>query len=273
MPVKFKFKNPLKGVRLTISGKLRLAFGAIVTILIVTTAISIFEYRRLSTYVSDLISGNITTINLSTELALAVDEYNIRILNEIGRADEIVRSGIDTASFAHVPDNILKEMTAMRSIRADSVKLAYERYYAVSLQLDEIIASDFVDTREWYFKVLQPEYNRFRNSMDSFNVSVYDDLKKNSVSFDESFYRGIAPSVVSVAMAIILCLLLQFFIIVYYVKPLRRMLKSVDAYKHSGVAYSYTFEGDDELQKLNGEITELAEDNVSLKKRLRGREL
>lgn len=268
----FRFKKHMSAFHLSISGKLTVAVGAIVSILVVTTAISILEFRRMSTYVSDLISENITTINLSTELAVSVDEYNLAILGVVGRADDISKSDLDVESVRKDADRIFAALDSRMYVYEDSLKTAFENFYSTSLQLDSIIISDFVDTREWYFTRLQPQYNILQKNMDSFNVKVYDALKSNSVSFDESFYRGIMPTVVSVAAAIALCLLLHFFIIVYYVKPLRRMLKGLDNYKQNYQGYSMTFEGDDELQSLNGSISDIIDENISLKKRLKNRE-
>lgn len=267
-----RFKKYISTFHLSVSGKLSVAIGAIVSILVVTTAISILEFRRMSTYVSDLISENINTINLSTELAVSVDKYNLDILGVVGKADEITRSDLDTRTVRATADSVFKALDSKMYVYADSVRTAFDNYYNASLQLDSIIVNDFVDTREWYFTSLQPQYNNLQRNIDAFNVRTQDALKSNSVSFDESFYRGIMPTVVSVAAAIALCLLLHFFILAYYVTPLRKMLRGLDNYRQSGQTYGMTFEGDDELQNLNGSIYDLIEENISLKNRLKNRE-
>lgn len=270
MPFKIKNKNDYAG--LSITGKLRLAIGAIILLLIVTLSISVLEFRRMSTYVSNQIAQNITTINLSSSLGVIAEEYNLNILSAVGKADEIVKSDIDTSSVVSRTREIFDGLSSQMSVSSKDLQNACEKYYDTSRQLDSIIVSDFVDTREWYFTVLQPEYENFRMEMEKFNVKVHDDLKNNSVSFDEGFYRGIIPVFVSVCAVILLCLLLQFFIVAYYVKPLRRMLKGMQAYQHSNINYVHVFEGDDELQTLNSEISELIEENQSLKQRLNNRE-
>ena len=45
------------------------SLGSIAAILLVSSVISIMEYRRMSDYVSDLIASNIKSINLSQRLA------------------------------------------------------------------------------------------------------------------------------------------------------------------------------------------------------------
>lgn len=266
----FGLKTKSSERKLPISAKLRISIWSIITLLIVTMVLSVVEFRRMSTHVSDLISNNIRTINLSTELAVSVDEYNLQILSAVG--DSLALSKVDTAAVGVQARRVFSTLENELRVNVDSVKLSYQRYFLTSLKLGETISSDFIDTRDWYFSVLQPEYNLFRTHMDAFNVRMYDKLRYNSVSFDESFYRSIIPSAVSSITAILLCLLLLFFIMAYYVKPLLRMLKDLEAYSNNNVGYSCSFEGDDELQQLNTAISELVDENQNLKNRLRNRE-
>ena len=98
---------------------------------------------------------------------------------------------------------------------------------------------------------------------------MYDDLEQNSKDFDQGFYRSIVPRIVAVAVGVILVLLLMFFITVYYVNPLNKMLSGLDEYRSIGRRYTYSFEGDDQLSELNEGITELAEENRQLRRRVK----
>lgn len=258
--------------RIGISGKLTLAVCVIVTVLLVSSIIAIVELRRMSDFVSEKISDNIEQINQSTELAVITDEYNLRILSIVGNADSIVVSGLDPAPYICIADSLINSISQARLSGCDSLSAAYEEYKKVSFHLDSIIVSDFVDSRDWYFTELQPKYNTFKAAQDILNIGIYDDLQTNSGNFDEGFYRSITPIMVSVAVAILLSILLLFFILEYYVRPLRRMLKGADAFVHYSHPYNVDFEGNDQLKELNGYIRDVAEENKSLKKRIRERE-
>ena len=101
------------------------------------------------------------------------------------------------------------------------------------------------------------------------SLAIYNDLEKNSVAFDNGFYRSIIPSAVAVSVGILLVLLLLFFILAYYVKPIYKMLDSLDNYRSFNRKYNYTFEGDDELTDLNAGILELTEENSQMRRRLK----
>jgi sensor histidine kinase YesM len=73
---------------------------------------------------------------------------------------------------------------------------------------------------------------------------------------------------VAVSVGIILVFLLMFFIQVYYVKPIYSMLEALKDYLGYRRRYTFTFDGFDQLSDLNNSITELAEENRSLRKRI-----
>ena len=121
---------------------------------------------------------------------------------------------------------------------------------------------------DWYFKRLQPKYHRLKSDIEKLNDVIYVQLKENSQTFQDGFYRSIIPGVVSVGAGLLLVLLLLMFILIYYIRPLKRMLGGIDDYLKTGRKYAYEFDGDDELVRLNGHIAEITEENSELKKRV-----
>ena len=73
----------------------------------------------------------------------------------------------------------------------------------------------------------------------------------------------------AVAVGLLMVLLLMFFLMVYYVNPIYRMLGGLNNYRSFGSKYSYTFDGDDQLSELNDGITELTGENIQLRKRIK----
>lgn len=252
--------------------KISLGFVLIVVLLLLTSVISIFEYTRMSDYVSNLIGANIHSINVSQKLALACDEYNLRMLTEIGEADKRTDLSFDQKATIEncnaIRDGFLAERDALPY--ADSVNFSYSAYMLVSMELKEVIESDFIDSREWYFDRLQPRYNKLRSDIEHLNAIVYSDLQTNSSDFEEGFYRSIIPGVVSVAACILVVFLLLFYILAYYVRPTYRMLNALEAFNAETLKnYNVHFDGDDQLSRLNEGIRDLADENNSLKMRIR----
>lgn len=251
--------------------KLYLAMGSIASILLLSSVISILEYRRMSNYVSDLIANNIYCINVAHSLSESSNEYNHAVLSIIG--DSLVRQEpranfsdiqikCDTLK-ASIPDNTPFESAV------DSVYMAYKKYVDTSRGLKEVVASEFVDARTWYFEVLQPEYQHLRVEIDELNTLIHEDLKRNSEDFQAGFYRSIIPGVVSVAAGLLLVILLFYFIMTLYVRPLYRISDGLDAYRQSGRKHTYTFDGDDQLANINSGVSEIIDENIELKHRVK----
>ena len=248
-----KWKNSF---RLSLKGKVVLALSAIAVVLIVSGIISILEYRRMSNYVSDLIAEDIHSINVAQKLAAVTDSYNLQILAVIG--DDTLNSlpDFDQQGFVSYCDSLRSSISGENVLPlTDSVLYSYSAYMLTSLELEQVVHSDFIDSRTWYFERLQPSFHRLNND--------------NSEDFDQGFHRSIIPVIVAVLVGVLLVILLMFFIISYYVNPLNKMLKGMDEYQASGRRYSYTFEGDDELSQLNEGISELTEENRQYRRRIK----
>lgn len=260
------FRDPPK---LTLKLKIILSLSAIAVMLLISSIISVMEYRSMSSYVSSLIADNINSINMAQELSEASNTYNLDILAVIGDDNLNSLPDFDQKAFLAHCDSLKKSLSSVRMVPlADSVLYAYSAYMLMSLELPEVLKSDFIDSRTWYFDRLQPRYNRLSSAIDKMNTVIYSDLKKNSTNFDRGFYRSIIPGIVAVGVGLLLVLMLMFFILSYYVKPIYKMLDGLNNFRSYNKRYSYTFEGDDQLSELNAGITELAAENIQLRKRL-----
>ena len=265
-----RLKNWKNGFRLSLKTKMVLSLSAIVVVLVLSSIISIVEYWSMSDYVSDLIAEDINSINVAQKLANVTDEYNLQILTVIG--DDSVNSlpDFDQQKFVFYCDSLRSSFTGKKMMPlTDSVLYAYSAYMLTSLEMEEVIQSDFIDSRTWYFERLQPFFNRLSYDIDQLSQAMYDDLQENSEEFDQGFHRSLVPGFVAVVVGIVLVLLLMFFITVYYVNPVNKMLSSLDEYRSIGRKYSFEFEGDDQLSELNAGITELAEENRQLRRRIK----
>lgn len=239
--------------------------------LLVSSIISILEYSRMSNYVSNLIAGNIRCINVAQQLAEQSNTYNLAILAVIG----------DDGGDSHAPsfnqdeflvrcDSLKASLSDSRALPlADSILYSYSAYMLTSLELPAILEDEFTDSRDWYFLRLQPKFQRLKSDIDNLSEVFYQELQKNSETFQRGFYRSIIPGVVAVGVGLLLLLLLLLFILAYYVNPIYGMLHGLNDYMAIGRKYSNSFDGDDQLKDLNDGITEITEENLQLRKRLK----
>lgn len=263
----FKIKREQKP---SMKKKLFFSLGSLAMILLLSGVISILEYRRMSDYVSDLIASNIKSINLSQKLADITQEYNDQMLAVVVQNDISLMPDFNLAYFNAQSDSLRSSFTSHKMLpKVDSVAMSFDAFMKTSLKFDEVFLADSVDTGEWFFGSLQPRYTKLRQDLNSLNEVIHEELKKNSADFDAGFYRSIIPGVVSVGAGLLLIVLLLYFTMVYYVKPIYRMSDGIDSYRLSGRRYIYDFDGDDQLANINSGLTELIDENVEFKRRVK----
>ena len=264
-----KLVDRMKEFKLTMRMKLTLSLSAIAVTLLVSSVISIMEYYRMSNYVSDLIADNIRSVNVAQKLSEVTNKYNLDLLALIGDNSVNTLPDFHQKEFMGHCDSLRNSLTSDKMVPlTDSVVYAYSAYMLTSLELNDVMRSDFIDTRAWYFDRLQPKFRRLNHYIDVLNEAIYDDLKKNSLTFQRGFYRSIIPGAVAVGVGLLLVLMLLFFLLVFYVNPIYRMLSGLNNYRSYNKKYSYSFEGDDQLVELNDGITELTGENQMLRKRV-----
>ena len=259
-----KARNWWRSLHLSMRMKITLSLSAIAVVLFVSIIISFLEYRHMSNYVSEMIAGDIKNIRVTQKLVNAVDTYNLEVLAVIGDENLTSLPDFDRKGFIDYCDSLKAGFeTGRHNHLADSVLYAYSAYMLASMELEDVLQSSFIDTRDWYFSRLQPLFGRLRGYLDRLGEAMYIELRHNSQDFDSS----VIPGTVAVAVGILLLFLLLSFILAYYVKPLYRMNTNLKDYLQYRRRYTYTFDGDDQLSDMNASITDLAEENRQLRRR------
>jgi len=259
-------------MKLELKSKLILSLSAIAVVLLISSIISVMEYRSMSNYVSGMIGDNINSVNDARRLADVCNSYNLDILSVIGDDNKSTLPDFDNEAFMARCDSLRASISG-KSLKplADAVEYSYAAYMLTSLELEDVLKSDFIDSRTWYFERLQPKFERLNADIEALSEAVYQQLSANSATFDRGFYRSIIPGIVAVGVGLLLVLMLLFFLMSYYVSPICRMLDNLSAYKTVGKKYTCTFEGDDQLAELNEGICEITSENSQLRKRLLNR--
>lgn len=265
-----KFRDRISGAGLGMRPKLLLSLGAIAVVLLTSCIISIFEYSRMSRYVSTLIAGDISSIGMAHKLADVSAQYNLDILSAIGNESVSRVPDFDQNAFMGSCDTLRQALASMqKQPLADSVVYAYSAYMLTSLELPQVMQSDFVDSKQWYVERLQPRYNKLSGYVNELISTIYEDLRANSLRFDRGFYRSVMPGLVAVGVGLFMLMMLLFFLMTYYVNPLCKMRRGLKDYRAVNKKYDVSFTGDDELSDLNLAIRQLAEENRQLGKRVK----
>lgn len=265
-----KLLRKKREVKPSMRRKLFFSLGSLAAILLLSSIISILEYRRMSDYVSEMIASNIKSITLSQRLSDITEEYNHKMLAVVVQNDISLMPEFDLAHFNSQADSLKNSVTSKVALpMVDSVSTSFNTFIQTSMRFDEVFLADNVDTGEWFFGTLQPSYNKFNDDMSILNEMIYSELMYHSADFDAGFYRSIIPGVVAVGAGLLLILLLFCFIMIYYVNPIYKMAEGVKNYRLTGKKHAYVFDGDDQLADINSGLTEFIEENIDLKRRIK----
>lgn len=247
------------------------SLGSIALIFVLSGAITFLEYRRISDYVSERISASINSITLSQQLSDITEEYNNKMLAVVLRNDITIMPDTDERNLFMAQSEALKNSIGSEEALPilNKVEVSFDRFISTAMEFDQVFLADTVDTPEWFFGTLQPAYNQFCHDMSELNAEIHGELQANSINFDESFYRSIVPGIVCICAGLLLVLLLMFFIIANYVNPIYRIAAGLNAYKSSGKRYANIMEGNDHLADINADVTEIIEENIELKHRVK----
>ena len=246
------------------------SLGTIAVILVLSGVISILEYRRMSDYVSNQISANIKSITLSRQLSDITEEYNHQMLSVVIQNDISIMPDFNNDYFMSYSDTLKSSITSPATLpMVKDVDSSFVSFIETSQRFDEVFLADNVNTGDWFFGTLQPAYNEFCHNMTALNEAIHQELQDNSANFDASFYRSIIPSVVCVCAGLLLVILLMYFTISNYVNPIYRIAAGLNAYKSTGKRYGYSMEGDDHLSDINVGVSEIIEENIELKHRVK----
>ena len=243
----------------TIKFKLILSLSAIAIMLLASGLISYLEYKRMNDRLSVRISEDIRNVNLAQNLEDVCAAYNLEILKVVGDESITELPQFDSQSFIEK----IGELPA-----SDKVLTAFHEYMSESNDLTDVILSDFVNSRDWYFNVLQPKYDALNSAINEMSNEIYEELSENSETYDAGLNRSVVPMIVAVGGGMLLILMLLFFLLTLYVNPIYKMLDGLKNYRTFNKKYSYDFDGDDQLRDLNTGISELIADNQQLRKRL-----
>ncbi len=259
-------------------GRLVLGLGSVAVVLLLTCIISNFGYGRMRNRVSDILTRNIECVNTVRELGDMCEEYNMRVLDALmeGAGSKEGSADFDAELFLERCDSLGVVLERGHIVLGDidpgivdSLKANYWAYMLSSVQLQEEVAMGEEDGFESYFIVLEPQYYKLRESISDVAEAVYERFEWTAEEFRQGTYSGMMPVLVAAVVGILLLLLLLFYISVYYVNPVYRMLKNLKNSVIAGTKYRYDFEGSDQLSQLNEQITDIVEENVDLRRRAR----
>lgn len=247
-----------------------LGFIVIALMLFLSGIVAFFEFGRMSDYVSTFITKNISSINSTRMLLDLCDEYNSNLFQELSsdKKSEMPNLSLDERFISYFNSMEKQYTVEAEKNLSDSVRYAYAAYMQVTHEMESMGFEGYAVRRDWYFDRLQVVYEKLRGYLQQLSLVSQTALRDNYDDLKDSYYRSIMPGVVAICAGIVLVFLFNYFLNIFILNPLIKMNKGLKNYKDFNKSYNVSFDyGADQVQELNGMLSDIVEENKSLKKK------
>lgn len=244
----------------TLRTKIFSSFFLLVILLVVAAGMSILEFRKIGKSVDKVMENNYKSIEQAKIMTDAIErqksglfmyltDYKQEGREQIMAADSLVRKAFVLAN---------KRITEPdEGVVMDSIVSNYQAYYAsiqATMLSDKV---DFRDKNNVFFTDIQRKFKETRALIDRLTQLNEQGIYKQSSQIKDNAKRAIMPAIVSVVAAIIFALLLNFFINVYFINPIHRLIDAVSGFYPEQLEVKAKISSKDEIKKLEVKINEL----------------
>ncbi len=232
--------------------KLFAGFLLINIMLVIAGSMSIYELLQLRKKTVTTIDANYIALNRLNTMLKAVESEDRAVLllllgqwedgrNQLSKADSIFR-----ATYLEARSRV-KDNTALDNIG---------NQYIVFKHIWEL---PIVDTKKqgnlsWYNKTFIPSFRKTTSQIEKAMSYSRSRLHAESKQIFEESYTALMPGIVAIISAILMSLLMYFFISRFFSHPINSMLKGLKDYNTKKKPFRVTINTNDELKELSGEI-------------------
>lgn len=232
------------------------SFMLLVFMLLIAGLMSIWQLRKMNDSFSNVIDNNYQSIEHALKVIYALEREDSGILMlYLGNVDEglsVIQSADSTIALSMI--EIKKNATEPGEDRVtENIEQEYKIYFSM---LDSMIANR-ASTQEVTYKGLHHQFTRTKAEVNHLMELNQNSMYSKARDMHNSLYQTMMPGIVSILLAIIFALLLNFFISRYFVNPLHKLIEATKSYKPPLANINVDIKSDDELKTLQLEINNL----------------
>ncbi|MDR1342758.1 MAG: hypothetical protein LBK18_05830 [Prevotellaceae bacterium] len=242
--------------KLGVKGKITLGFMALMLLLTASGVISIYELVRTRTSVSGVITKDANSLTASQE--------QLDMVQQVGYAmQEFIFDSSNAAVAALISSDSLAEMLLGRldelHMPAAAEARVKELFNALHTEAHSILSvEDGVKRKNAYLTGFMPAYRRLIQEWSgvvAFNRQV---LHKDVAAIEQNRHRAVMPCTIAVFAGVALIVMLNYFIMRYFVNPLIKITRAVENTVEYKSPFRVSVKSSDEMGALNDAITALA---------------
>lgn len=228
----------------------------LVLMLMIAGVMSIWELRKMNNSFSDVIDNNYQSIEHALNVIHALEREDSGILmlylgNKV-EGMEVINSADSTITKSMIQIN----KNATEPGEEDVIK-RIEREYNTYFTLLDSVTSNKLSTEDIYYKGLHSQFIKTKTEVNNLMELNQTSMYSKAREMHNQLYQTMMPGIVSIILAIVFALLLNFFISRYFVKPLQELIEATRNYKPPVPNLNVDIKSEDELKTLQLEINSL----------------
>ncbi len=255
----------MKGLRKRVT----IGFVSIVVLLFFSGLVSLFELNNMSSDIEVILDSNRRSIQLTENLLDAISAHDRAVVNYAVFRDTLYADSckIRFEEFSSHLSEARMEASKSAVLMFDSLRMSADRMRAVvhelktSRTIENLIIYDTLysehqnfDGKGWYDRNYVPAYDAASNSIMRVMSHAQSMLSPRAEQLSRNAYRAVTPVFISLVVMIVILLMFFYFIMIYALKPIIEMNKSLGDWLRYKVPFKIKAECRDELLELKEKI-------------------
>jgi hypothetical protein len=260
--------------------RITIGFLSIIVLLFFSGLVSLFELSHMSTDIDLILASNRKSIAISESMLNAIRASDRAVISYAVLRDT---SYVDSCRSRFIDLSIKIEQARLETSNSaaslfDSLDASAGRLNGVfeqlrksrnvenSLRADSLWSGDMsFDGTEWYDKEYMPVYDMASDQIIRLLSHAQNSLTPRAERLSRNAYRAVTPVFISLVVMIVILLMFYYFIMIYSIKPIVEMNKSLGDWMRYKLPFAVKAECRDELEELKTKI-ESVTSNAKLSK-------
>ncbi|MDR1554354.1 MAG: MCP four helix bundle domain-containing protein [Prevotellaceae bacterium] len=244
---------------MSIRKKIFLGCTVVAFILLLAGVTIVFEMQRIRSSVSLVVAENVKSMNAAHDMQQLFYRQNMILLDYASiRNDSVFNIHVSgyKAAYAEARNSVTIEGEQQV---LDSLNIYYSEYSAIAEYIIKMAKTDRKNLYLQYCNELYEKYDKVSTFIDKLFLLNEKAVKSNSLLMNDNYYRMIMPAIIAILACIVLIFLLNYFIYIYFISPMVKIVKGINAFNETRVPYNTAVDTKDEISALNNEIKRLTE--------------
>lgn len=232
------------------------SFMLLVLMLLIAGVMSIWELKKMNNLYSNVIDHNYLSIEHALKVTHALEREDSGILMLfLGNRDEGV-SVIESADSTVALSMIEIEKNATEPGEETLIEIIEYEYKTYSRLLDSVITNNLGNDRAVY-ESTHSQFTKTKKAVTNLMELNQSNMYSKANEMHHKLYQTMMPGIVSIVLAIIFALLLNFYISHYFVNPLNKIITATQNYIPPANNIQVDIKSEDELKTLQLSINSL----------------